>query len=57
MSFAKVKLIYLRELRDQLRDRRTLFTIFVVPAVYMALAADHHTAPAPEADAAKVIGG
>jgi sodium transport system permease protein len=31
MSFAKVKLIYLRELRDQLRDRRTLFTIFVLP--------------------------
>ena len=31
MSLANVKLIYLRELRDQLRDRRTLFTIFVLP--------------------------
>ncbi|MBY0509997.1 MAG: efflux RND transporter permease subunit [Rhodospirillaceae bacterium] len=36
----------------------TLFTLFVVPAVYVVLAADHHAEPAPEADAAaKVIGG
>ncbi len=36
----------------------TLFTLFVVPAVYMVLAADHHAEPAPEAEAAaKVIGG
>ena len=31
MSWTNVKLIYCRELRDQLRDRRTLFTIVVLP--------------------------
>ncbi|MBC7856573.1 MAG: CPBP family intramembrane metalloprotease [Pirellulaceae bacterium] len=31
MSWTNVKLIYCRELRDQMRDRRTLFTIFVLP--------------------------
>ena len=31
MSFANVRLIFARELRDQLRDRRTLFVIAVLP--------------------------
>jgi sodium transport system permease protein len=31
MNWSKVKLIFLRETRDQLRDRRTLFTILVLP--------------------------
>jgi sodium transport system permease protein len=31
MSWFNVKLIFLRELRDQLRDRRTLFMIIVLP--------------------------
>ncbi|MEL7267891.1 MAG: hypothetical protein AAFP69_24205, partial [Planctomycetota bacterium] len=30
-------LIYLREMRDQLRDRRTLFTIAVLPIVLYPL--------------------
>ncbi len=37
MSWTNVKLIYLRELRDQLRDRRTLFTIFVLPLMLYPL--------------------
>jgi multidrug efflux pump len=35
----------------------TLFTLFVVPAVYMVLAADHHAEPAPEVDAANALSG
>ena len=31
MKLSNVKLIFLREVRDQLRDRRTLFMIFVLP--------------------------
>lgn len=31
MSWRNVKLVFLRELRDQLRDRRTLFTVLVLP--------------------------
>lgn len=31
MSWTNVKLIFCRELRDQMRDRRTLFTIVVLP--------------------------
>ena len=31
MFWTNVKLIYCRELRDQMRDRRTLFTIVVLP--------------------------
>src|SRR5262245_589209 len=31
MNWANVKLIFHRELRDQLRDRRTLFMIVVLP--------------------------
>lgn len=31
MNWSNVKLIFLREVRDQLRDRRTLFMIFVLP--------------------------
>src|SRR5437868_14706767 len=31
MRWSIIRLIWLRELRDQLRDRRTLFMIFVVP--------------------------
>lgn len=37
MSWTNVKLIYLRELRDQLRDRRTLFTIAVLPLLLYPL--------------------
>src|SRR5438876_752447 len=37
MSWTNVKLIYLRELRDQMRDRRTLFTIVVLPVLLYPL--------------------
>ncbi len=37
MSWSNVKLIFLRELRDQLRDRRTLFTIVVLPVLLYPL--------------------
>ena len=37
MSWTNVKLIYFRELRDQLRDRRTLFTIFILPLMLYPL--------------------
>lgn len=31
MSWSNIKLIWMREIRDQLRDRRTLFTVAVLP--------------------------
>src|SRR5687767_14497464 len=37
MSWTNVKLIFMRELRDQLRDRRTLFTIAVLPLLLYPL--------------------
>ena len=37
MSWRNVKLIYLREIRDQLRDRRTLFMIAVLPLMLYPL--------------------
>src|SRR3954471_12300633 len=37
MSFENVKLIFLRELRDQLRDRRTLFAVVVLPLLLYPL--------------------
>ncbi|MBC8351962.1 MAG: CPBP family intramembrane metalloprotease [Planctomycetes bacterium] len=37
MKLANVKWIYLREVRDQLRDRRTLFTIAVLPVLLYPL--------------------
>lgn len=37
MKWTNVKWIYLREIRDQLRDRRTLFTIFVLPMLLYPL--------------------
>lgn len=37
MKWANVKWIYLREVRDQLRDRRTLFTIAVLPILLYPL--------------------
>ncbi|MCA9269955.1 MAG: hypothetical protein KDA41_15850, partial [Planctomycetales bacterium] len=37
MKWANVKLIWLRELRDQLRDRRTLFTVAVLPVLLYPL--------------------
>lgn len=37
MSWTNVKLIFLRELRDQMRDRRTLFTIAVLPMLLYPL--------------------
>ncbi|MBL9124129.1 MAG: CPBP family intramembrane metalloprotease [Planctomycetaceae bacterium] len=37
MSWTNVKLVFFREVRDQLRDRRTLFMIFVLPVVLYPL--------------------
>ncbi len=37
MSWANVKLIFMRETRDQLRDRRTLFTIAIMPLLLYPL--------------------
>ena len=37
MKWANVKLIYARELRDQLRDRRTLFTVLILPLLLYPL--------------------
>ena len=37
MKWPNVKLIFARELRDQLRDRRTLFTVVVMPIVLYPL--------------------
>ena len=37
MNWTNVKLIFLREVRDQLRDRRTLFTIAVLPLLLYPL--------------------
>ena len=37
MRFSIVKLIFFREARDQLRDRRTLFMIFVLPILLYPL--------------------
>lgn len=39
MSWTNIRLIYLRELRDQLRDRRTLFTIVILPLLMYPLLA------------------
>jgi len=37
MNWKNVKLIFCREVRDQLRDRRTLFMIAVLPLVLYPL--------------------
>src|SRR5690348_9220297 len=37
MNWSKVQLIFLREVRDQLRDRRTLFIIAVLPILLYPL--------------------
>src|SRR5690242_20130552 len=37
MFWSNVKLIFLREARDQLRDRRTLFTVLVLPLLLYPL--------------------
>src|SRR5688572_5593509 len=37
MQWRNVRLIYLREIRDQLRDRRTLFMIAVLPLLLYPL--------------------
>ena len=37
MNWRNVKLIYFREIRDQLRDRRTLFMIAVLPLLLYPL--------------------
>src|SRR4051812_33548339 len=37
MFWNNIKLIYLRELRDQLRDRRTIFTVLVLPLLLYPL--------------------
>lgn len=39
MSWTNVKLIFLRELKDQIRDRRTIFTIAVLPLLLYPLLA------------------
>ena len=33
MNWKNVRLIFMRELRDQLRDRRTLFMITILPVL------------------------
>ena len=38
MKWNNVKLIYSREIRDQLRDRRTLFMIAVLPLLLVSAA-------------------
>jgi sodium transport system permease protein len=37
VSFSNIRLIFFRELRDQLRDRRTLFTVVVLPLLLYPL--------------------
>ncbi len=37
MNWRHVHLIYMREMRDQLRDRRTLFTITILPLMLYPL--------------------
>ena len=37
MNFTNIRLILAREVRDQLRDRRTLFMIFVLPMLLYPL--------------------
>src|SRR5262249_26862057 len=37
MNWNNVKLIFFREVRDQLRDRRTLFMIFILPLLMYPL--------------------
>ena len=37
MNFTNIRLILAREVRDQLRDRRTLFMIFVLPVLLYPL--------------------
>ena len=37
MQWKNVKLIWMRELRDQLRDRRTLFMVLVLPLLLYPL--------------------
>lgn len=37
MNWTHVKLIFQREIRDQLRDRRTMFTIFFLPLLLYPL--------------------
>ena len=50
MSWDNVKLIFKRETRDQLRDRRTLFTIAIMPLLLyplMGMACLLYTSPSP----------
>jgi len=37
MNWTHIQLIFQREIRDQLRDRRTMFTIFVLPLLLYPL--------------------
>ena len=37
MKWSNVNLIFRRELRDQLRDRRTLFTVVIMPMLLYPL--------------------
>ncbi|MFN9853725.1 MAG: hypothetical protein ACK57P_18080, partial [Planctomycetota bacterium] len=37
MNWTRIQLIFFRELRDQLRDRRTMFTICVLPILLYPL--------------------
>ena len=35
MNWKNVRTVYLKELRDSLRDRRTLISMIVVPTLYL----------------------
>ncbi|MEC8240989.1 MAG: hypothetical protein VX084_07625, partial [Planctomycetota bacterium] len=37
MQLSNIRFIYMRELRDQLRDRRTLFTVLILPLLLYPL--------------------
>ena len=40
MNWRNIRLIYAREIRDQLRDRRTLFMIAVLPLLLVSAVGD-----------------
>ena len=44
MKWSNVNLIFRREMRDQLRDRRTLFTVVIMPMLLYPLAGHGHAA-------------
>ena len=42
MNWQKVGLIFHREVRDQIRDRRTLFMVVVLPLLALSRSGDRH---------------